>query len=343
MTEFGVSYFGVRRPVHVATDMAALVRDGFTYAVHLMTEHDLDNYRSTMRDVVRVTHEAGLRAWLDPVAIGHIFGGTEFPSELAMHHPELAQRDDRGRALPSVCPSQPAVRARFREWIEVAIGTGADTLFWDEPHLWIGSWYDQPKRSACCCERCRELFADEHGEDLPADARDPRLVAFRKWLLLDFLGTLLRDAAALGARNAVTVLPSELDAAAGLSFEEVAALPGVDEMGTDPYPFPAYDGQPSLAGRWRPFVQGYADRIVAVTRASGIANHLWVQGFSVPIYDRGYLSGVMDVAREAGVENIAIWGFDGHRDMSRFACEDPDAAWSTLLAAIARVQDADGR
>ena len=337
MTEIGVSYFGVRRPVHVATDMTELARAGFTYAVHLMTEHDLDNYRSTMRDIVRVTHDAGLRAWLDPVAIGHIFGGTEFPSELAMHHPELAQRDDLGRALPSACPSQPAVQARFREWIEVAVDAGADTLFWDEPHLWIGAWYNQPERTACYCDGCRALFAAQHGEDLPRDPRDPRVIAFRQRLLLDFLGGLLADAKRLGARNAVTVLPAELDADAGIGFEDVAALDGVDEVGTDPYPFPAYDGQPSLADRWRPFVAGYAERIVAVTREAGISNHLWVQGFSVPTDDRGYLAGVFDVARDAGIDNIAIWGFDGHRDMSRFACEDPDAAWSTLLAAVERM------
>lgn len=336
MTEFGVSYFGVRRPVHVARDMESLARDGMTYVVHLMTEHDLDNYRSTMREIVRVTHDAGLRVWLDPVAIGHVFGGTEFPSELAMLRPELAQRDDLGRALPSACPSQPAVRDRFREWIDVAVDAGADALFWDEPHLWIGSWYNQPARSACFCVSCRGLFEARHGGDMPADPREPVLLAFRRQLLLDFLNDLLTYARGRGARNAVTLLPSELDADAGLGFDAVADLGVVDDLGTDPYPFPAYAGQPDLGDRWRAFVSGYAERIAAVTKRGGISNHLWVQGFSVPRDDHGYLAEVFDVARDAGIGSIAVWGFDGHRDMSRFACEDPDAAWSTILASVAR-------
>ena len=338
MTDVGVSYFGVRRPVHVARDMASLAADGMTYVVHLMTEHDLDNYRSTMTEIVRVTHDAGLRTWLDPVAIGHVFGGTEFPSELAMHRPDLAQRDDLGRALPAVCPSHAEVRARFHEWIDVAVEAGADTLFWDEPHLWIGSWYDQPERTACYCASCRARFDTAHGGDFPTDPRDPVLVAFRRRLLLDFLGDLLGYAHRSGARNAVTLLPSELDAEAGLGFDAVAALGVIDDLGTDPYPFPAYDGQPDLRAEWLPFVRGYADRVAAVTAGAGIANHLWVQGFSVPRDDRGYLAGVFDVARAAGIGNIAIWGFDGHRDMSRFACEDPDVAWSTILASVARIR-----
>jgi hypothetical protein len=335
MTEFGVSYFGVRRPVHVARDMSTLAEQGFTYVVHLMTEHDLDNYRTTMSDVVRVTHDAGLGVWLDPVAIGHIFGGTEFPSELAMLRPELAQRDDLGRPLPSACPSQPAVRGIFHDWIDAAVEAGADSLFWDEPHLWIGSWYDQPDRSACYCDRCQGAYEAIEGQSMPIDARDPALVAFRRELLLDFLHDLLTHARHQGVRNAMTLLPAEIDADAGLRFEDVASTGLVDDLGTDPYPFPSYAGQPDFGDRWQPFVRAHAERTIAATRANGLAAHLWVQGFSVPRNDHGYLAGAFELARDLGIGNIAVWGFDGHRDMSRFACEDPDAAWATILAGIA--------
>lgn len=338
MTEIGVSYFGVRRVAHVRSDMDDLARIGATYVVHLMTEHDLANYRATMRGIVETTHDAGLNVWLDPVAIGHIFGGTEFPSELALLRPELAQRDDLGRALPSACPSRSAVRAVFHEWIDAAVETGADTLFWDEPHLWIGSWYNQPDRSACYCEACEEAFVTLEGRPMPRDPRDSVLIAFRRRLMLEFLADLLGYAKGLGARNSVTLLPSEMDADAGLSFEAVAGLGVVDELGTDPYPFPAYDGQPNLVATWPEFVRGYAERVVDVTRRHGLVGHLWVQGFSVPRDDGGYLTHVFDVVKASGITNLAIWGFDGHRDMSRFACEDPDLAWAAIVDGIARAR-----
>lgn len=339
MTDLGVSYFGVRRVAHVRRDMDDLARIGATYAVHLMTEHDLANYRTTMRAIVDATHDAGLRAWLDPVAIGHVFGGTEFPSELALFRPDLVQRDDLGRSLPSVCPTQPDVRSIFHDWIDAAIETGADTLFWDEPHLWIGSWYDQPDRSACYCDRCQEGFRAVDGREMPRDPRDPGLIAFRRGILLDFLADLLGYARAGGARNAITLLPAESDADAGLSFESVADLGVADELGTDPYPFPAYEGQPNLVDRWRPLVTGYADQVIDVTRRHGLGHHLWIQGFSVPLDDGGYLRDVFAVARAAGIDNLAIWGFDGHRDMSRFACADPDDAWDQIVRGIATFRD----
>ncbi len=338
MIDVGVAYFGVRRTKHVATDMLDLTRMGATYVVHLMTEHDLANYRKTMGEIIAVTKDAGLATWLDPVGIGHVFGGTEFPSELAMLRPELAQRDDLGRPLPAACPSQPAVRAVFHDWVDSAVEVGTDTIFWDEPHFWIGSWWGSPERSACYCEACRGLFAEAGLGTMPHDPGDPTLIAFRRRLMVDFLTDLLAHARSLGVQNAVTVLPAEVDAIAGVSFEDVAGTGLVDNLGTDPYPFPSYPEQESRADHWREFVGSYAARVAAVAERYGLPNHLWVQGCSVPKDDGGYLEEAFDLARDRGITNLAVWGFDGHRDMSRFACEDPDEAWQKIVASIGRLR-----
>ena len=339
MIDVGVSYFGVRRVRHVRVDLEALVDFGATYVVHLMTEGDLDYYRQTMGEIVRATHDAGLAVWLDPCAVGHVFGGTEFPSELAVMRPELAQRDDLGRSLSAVCPNQPDVRSYFREWIDVAVDLGSDVLFWDEPHLWIGSWYEQPDRSACYCAACRRAFSERFGGDLPPDPRHPDAVAFRQGMLLDFLAELLGYARAKKVRNAVTLLPTEYDADGGLDWDAVAGLRLVDNLGSDPYPFPSFPNQTSRADSWPDLVRRYADRVVEVTGKHGIENHLWVQGFSVPRLDHGYLERAIPLAVEAGITNIGVWGFDGHRDMSRFACEDPDLAWERLARAVTSIRN----
>jgi hypothetical protein len=341
MVDVGVSYFGVRRTKHVALDMAELARVGATYVVHLMTETDLDNYRSTMREIIAVTKDAGLATWLDPVGVGHVFGGTEFPSELAMLRPDLAQRDDQDRPLPAACPSRPGVRAVFHDWIDSAIELGADTIFWDEPHYWIGSWWKEPERSACYCDACEDRFSDLYGRAMPRDPRDPEVIAFRRRSMVEFLAELLGRSRSAGAQNAVTVLPSEVDAVGGVSFEDVAGTGLVDNLGTDPYPFPSYPEQESRAGLWRDFVGGYAAKVVDVAARHELGNHLWIQGCSVPRNDEGYLDEVFSLARKHGITNLAVWGFDGHRDMSRFACEDPDEAWQKIVAGFERFRGAD--
>jgi hypothetical protein len=230
------------------------------------------------------------------------------------------------------------VRGLFHDWIDAAIETGADTIFWDEPHFWIGSWWGQPDRSACYCSACQEAFETLGAGAMPRDQRDPTLLEFRRRAMITFLGDLLAHARSSGARNAVTVLPSEVDALAGISFEDVAEMGLVDTLGTDPYPFPSYPEQPSRRDIWRDFVGGYATNVVEVTARHGIDNHFWIQGCSVPVDDDGYLEEAFDLARAAGISNIAIWGFDGHRDMSRFACEDPDDAWRKIVGSIARLR-----
>jgi hypothetical protein len=231
----------------------------------------------------------------------------------------------------------------FHDWIDAAIELGVDTIFWDEPHFWIGSWWGRPDRSACYCNACQERFAALDAGPMPRDPRDPSLIAFRRRLMVEFLTELLSHARSSGAQNAVTVLPAEVDAIAGVSFEDVAATGLVDNLGTDPYPFPSYPEQESRADHWREFVLGYAARVARVAERHGLANHLWVQGCSVPRNDNGYLEEVFGLAHDQGITNLAVWGFDGHRDMSRFACEDPDDAWRKIVASIGqlRMRDAE--
>ena len=73
--ETGVSYYGSRILRHVQADLEDIVDHGCTYVVHTFSEADLLFYRQTMAAIVKATHAAGLKAWLDPWAFGGVFGG----------------------------------------------------------------------------------------------------------------------------------------------------------------------------------------------------------------------------------------------------------------------------
>ena len=48
-----------------------------------------------------------------------------------------------------------------------------------------------------------------------------------------------------------------------------------------------------------------------------LENHLWIQGFSIPADDDSYANDAMALAVSQGINDLAVWGFDGHRAMSR--------------------------
>lgn len=328
--ECGVSYFGVRRLKWVQEDMEDIARHGATYVEHTLDEQDLRGYYETMRQVADATRAAGLKVWLDPVGLGYVFGGDDFLSDWVLHHPEAAQRDQFGQPWPAACPNQPAFREFVRAWTDKAVDLGPDGIVWDEPHLVQGAWHDQPERWSCRCGLCQSLYREKFGGEMPTDGTTPEVLAFQSETLLDLMAEALAYAHSQGVKNITCHLPREMQRPGSLDWEAVAALPHLHNLGTDPYPFPAFPNQPSQAHRWREMVAGYAAEVAALCQRHGLENHLCIQAFSLPKDDHGYLDGVWEIAAEAGITNLYAWGFDGHRDMSRFACEDPDEVWAKI-------------
>jgi len=338
MIECGVAYFGVRRLKHVYRDLEDMASHGVTYVVHTFGEVDWSLYYETMRAIVRATHEVGLKAWLDPWGLGYVFAG-DCDSPYAVTHPELAQVDQHGNILPGTCPNRPEFVEFSRQWIDAALALEPDMLFWDEPHLYLPEWFQQVGKWGCRCKLCKQLYQERYGEGMPTDENDPGITDFKAKTLLSYLNEVLVYAKAQGARNSIVLLPEIYQKKGLLDWESIANLKSLDNLGTDPYPFPSWENQPNLSGNWREFVSDYATRIVDLCRARSLENHLWIQGFSLPSDDRGYLEGVIDLAVSQGITNLAVWGFDGHRDMSRFVCQQPDKVWEQIGQGFRRVHE----
>ena len=148
---FGVSYFGVRDLRHARRDLDEIAGAGFRAVTHTLSEHDLRYHRDDVRRLVEETRRRGLEAQLDPWGVAGLFGGEAYP-EVALTDPGVRQVDATGRSVPAACPNAPAVRELVLAWTRTAAELGADVLFWDEPHFYLGAFGELRPVPRCC--RC---------------------------------------------------------------------------------------------------------------------------------------------------------------------------------------------
>jgi len=322
----GTSYFGSRIVRHVAADMEALAERGFTGVLHTYTENDLAYYRGTLNEIVRRSQDAGLVVQLGPWGFGHMFGG-EAESRFVPANPELGQVLETGRRVPAGCPNQPRVREHVHGWIDAAIDTGADFVFCDEPH-WVhpqhfgldaGHW-------GCRCEVCRERF----GEDMPTELT-PEVLAFREDSMVDFIGDFVSYVARQGAKPTICPLP-HTEGPHGISdWSRLAGLPGLHTLATDPY-------WKALDEPLEPFVREYSRRVADLAARHDLAAQIWIQGFGIPAADAGDIATAVGIARQEGVEDLWVWGFEACGHMTTLAPDDPEAVWETTVEALLGVR-----
>jgi N-acetylmuramic acid 6-phosphate etherase len=319
----GCSYFGVRIPRHVARDMEDLARRGFTGVLHTFSENDLAYYRGTMAEIARSSHELGLEVQMNPWGVGRTFGG-EAESRFVTMRPDACQVLDDGRRVAAGCLNNETYRAYCKEWAEAALEAGADLVFWDEPH-WVVPAHvgvDDPSRWSCRCDACRQRF----GGDLPKTLTDEAL-AFREASLVDFLRELVAHVRSLGGRNTICVLPAVEGAHGIRDWDAVAALPGLDVFGTDPY-WQVF-GEP--AGD---FVGRFASLAARAAERAAVVPELWVPAFRLTRADIPDLEAAVGAARAAGIGRLWVWGYEACGHMTSLATPDSSAVWEAAVRAL---------
>ena len=323
----GVSYFGNRILRHVAADMEGLAADGFTGVLHTFTENDLAYYRETMGRIVEASHAAGLEVQIGPWAVCQLFGG-EAESRFTAFNADAGQVLDDGRATPAGCPNNPAVRAFVRSWADAAIDTGADHIFWDEPH-WVHPDHFglDPARWGCRCRHCQAGYAERHGgAAMPAELT-PEVLAFRQACLVEFVADLVAHCARQGAATTVCLLPLTGGVHGLPDWAPVAALPGLGTLATDPY-WKGF-GEPA-----RPFVTRFSELVARLAADHGVGAQIWIQGFRLEPADEADIRTAVAAARAAGIEDLWTWGYEACGHMSALAGSDPTAVWKVLRDAL---------
>jgi hypothetical protein len=315
------SYFGCRIPRHVRSDMRRLRRLGFERVIHTFCENDLFYSSDTLREIVEISKAEGLEVQLDPWGVGGVFGGEAF-SEWILEDPDLMQRGPSGRPLAGACLNHPRLRERMREWVAAAARTGADAIFWDEPH-WVHPGPRNPDGEPCACSHCLA----RHGENPAADV----LRRSRAAAILDLLTDVVGMASACGLGSSICLLPLGVPLGVEQDWPSVAAIRGVTEFGTDPY-WHAFHMEGAAARD--AFIDLNANAARAAARGAGIPVMLWLQAFRLPASaERDLLEGTRRLLSHKP-ETVAIWGFEACAHMSELACENPERVWRGLVRTI---------
>jgi hypothetical protein len=307
--------------------MEGLAQQGFSGVLHTYSENDLAYYRDQMTRIVEVSHDAGLEVQVGPWGLGGVFGG-EAESIFATRYPELGQVFADGRRVGSPCPTRPEFRAYVREWASAAVESGADRVFWDEPHWAHPRRFDEPETNwTCVCESCQAQFADLFGHPMP-DVLTPEVRAFRERVLVDFLADLVGHVDKLGGRSTICLLPPVEGHHVGVDeWEPVADIAGLDTLATDPY-WSFFDLDPTE------FVGGQSERLVSLATSRGLTPQIWIQGFRLRPSQSAEIHAAVAAARQAGVEDLWTWGYDACGHMSYLDTEDPEQVWGDLVTAL---------
>ena len=322
VTRAGCSYFGARIPRHVRRDMADLAARGYTGVLHTFSENDFAYYRGTMAEIVAISHAAGLTVQASPWGLGRTFGG-EAESRWVAFHPEECQVLDDGRRVAAACLNSQAYRDFCKEWADWVVECGADSVFWDEP-AWVVPVHvgvDDAARWTCRCDNCAERL----GGPVPAERAEAQ--AFREASVVDFLREMLAHVSSRGGTNAICLLPSTEGTQGLADWNEVASLPGLATLVTDPY-------WKHWNGSAEEFVRRFARLLRETADRHGVGAQLWVPSFGLTREDVPDLEAAIAATREEGVEDIWTWGYEACGHMTSLATPDAPLVWEAVSSAL---------
>jgi hypothetical protein len=326
--KLGCSYFGNRILKHFREDLRELVDMGCNYVVHTFNENDWMFYHKTIGEIMAATRDAGLETWIDPWGVGKVFGGESF-SNFVMQNADAMQVVSDGKPTGAACPNHPKFRAFMREWTEAAAKTGAEVLFWDEPHFYICTWIGgRPNTWGCCCNVCKSQFQARFGKPFPA-AEDEDLRKFKEDCIFEFLNELIGYGNECGMRNALCVLPHRDATHSTANWEKIASIPHLQVFGTDPYWY-------AFKKDVREFVGNSCREVKEICDRLHLEPQIWLQGFLVPDGREQEIVEAVDVMCDEGIRNIAVWGIYACEHISWIRPGNPALAWAKIRESFAR-------
>lgn len=330
----GVAYYDARSLPHARKDLEDMVAHNCNFVVHTFSETDLSFYTRVMKDIVQASKDLGLEVYIDPWAVGGIFGG-EALSRFVAENLDDRQLLANGKSVPAACMNSKNFRSFMKIWIETAADLGSDIIFWDEPHFFRVDWWMEGASKiqwACCCPTCQNLFQEKYGRPM-GDTMDPDVVAFREDTVVEFFASLCDYVKECGLRNALCVLPEE-DSHRGVSdWARLASIPSLDIFGTDPYW--ALKGLPV-----EPYVRDTTRKAKALCEKYGRELQMWVLAFLIPEGREDEVTQATEIFYEEGVRNIAAWSYGGGGWMFTRS-ENAERVWENLGEVFGTLQRID--
>ena len=303
--------------------MADLAARGYAGVLHTFSENDFAYYAGTMREIVAVSQAEGLWVQASPWGLGRTFGGEAESGWVARHQEECQVLDD-GRRVAAACLNSAAYREFCKRWAEWALECGVDAVFWDEP-AWVVPAHvgvEDPARWTCRCDRCAERF----GGPIPAQL-SPEVQRFREESVVDFLRDVIGHVAARGGANTVCLLPATSGAQGLSEWDDVAALPGLTTLATDPY-WKHWDEAAE------PFVRRFARLLRDTADRHRVDAQLWLPSFGLDRDDVPDLEAAVAAALEQGVDDLWTWGYEACGHMTELATPDAPLVWEKVSSAL---------
>jgi hypothetical protein len=292
-----------------------------------------------MREIVRITHELGMEAHMDPWGVASIFGGEAF-SKFVAWEPDACQILADGSQVGIACLFSERLRTFLRQWIDAAIEIDADVLFWDEPHWFPGDlWFfgadrgDQDLRWSCRCHRCRERFAATYGHEMPVEFT-AEVEEFRQAAVLEILTDLIGYASNRGVGQTLCLLPhGQYHRLVNLpDWQPFGRIPGIDTFGTDPY----WAVNPPV--ELEPYVSRGAREVAELCDEFGLKNQFWIQGYNFAAGHEWEPVRAIQIALEHGMTDLAVWAYRACEPMSRLWPANIDKTWSTIVTALSQAK-----
>lgn len=339
VTRTGVSYFGNRTLRHVRADLQDIAASDFDYVVHCFSESDLLYGIETMREIVRMTHEFGMEAHVDPWGVAGIFGGEAFSKFVAWEMNACQVLAD-GSSVGIACLFSNRLRAFLHRWIDAAIDIGADVLFWDEPHWFPGDlWFfgesrgEDEFRWSCRCHRCQERFQERFGHGMPTEFTT-EVIEFRQDAVLDVLRDVIGYSANRGVGQTLCLLPhGQFHKLVDLpDWRPFTEIPGIDTFGTDPY----WAVNPPVA--LEPYVSQGAAEVRAFCDEFGLQDQFWIQGYNFAAGQEWEPVRAIQIAVNHGMTDLAVWAYRGCEAMSRLWPADIERVWASVVRALAQAK-----
>jgi len=313
----GIAYFGVRNPEFVSVDLQLIASLEYTHILHTYSEADLEYYQDTMDEIISLSNKFGLKVYINPWGVGRVFGGEAY-SELAARNPDWAQYNSLDERLVASCINHQGFRDYMYRWIDAVCDTEVDTIFWDEPHFYFekgreGVW-------ACTCPVCQRKFRKRFGHPMPGSLTES-VKQFRHESIVEFLKLMCNHVRTRGKRNSVCLLPPWFDAGVE-NWEEIASIPSVDEIGSDPY-WKTDEKSATITKTYHEI----AALVKRIADKYGKEAQMWIKNYDIPRNNEDAVAEATWASYNEGIRNIFAWSYKGSSYMTSLASEDPEKVW----------------
>jgi len=322
----GVAYHGNRMPHHAREDFLDMARNHMNLIVHMFSHTDWDRHMNVMRDLVHMSQDMGLEVWVDNWGLA---GPPGDKSHFLAYYPDAHVIYSNGEMDPvRTCWRSPDFRRFTHEWIDTVDYLGARTIFWDEPHLPVKTVGEQTFYG-CACPRCRKLFAEKYGYEMPLIA-DANVEEFRINSILDYFADVTAYSASKGLQNAVCVMLGATHGINLATIDRLCSLPMVDNIGSDPYWLGHKGVNPYQ------FVYEGARKNLEVSQRFDKDHNIWIQTYGTPRGREEEIIAATEAAYDAGARTIIAWGYYGS-ESNDYHAENTELVRARTNEAYARI------